>query len=192
MSIFESKEFWSTTVSKNKDEEFDRNSISIGKIATNNTKEKICVGSFSGNLRIFSPSFGNTSPNTLIFEKKMDEPILQTETGNFSQMNGNMTHLAILLIHKLLIMKFSDFRPGTETIEYEHKLKRNGHNMTKARVGDKNYDILFVQSIDGAVSIYEGENFINMVIFTEVIFPGQIGYLNKKDSLIISNNAYKI
>ena len=192
MSIFESKEFWSTTVSKNKDEEFDRNSISIGKIGTNNTKEKICVGSFSGNLRIFSPSFGNTSPNTLIFEKKMGEPILQTETGNFSQMNGNMTHLAILLIHKLLIMKFSDFRPGTETIEYEHKLKRNGHNMTKARVGDKNYDILFVQSIDGAVSIYEGENFINMVIFTEVIFPGQIGYLNKKDSLIISNTAYEI
>jgi hypothetical protein len=30
MSIFESKEFWSTTVSKNKEEEFDRNSISTG------------------------------------------------------------------------------------------------------------------------------------------------------------------
>ena len=192
MSIFESKEFWSTTVSKNKDEEFDRNSISIGNIGSNSTKNKICVGSFSGNLRIYSPSFGNISPNTLIFEKKMEEPILQTETGNFSQMNGNMTHLAILLIHKLVIYRFTDFKPGTEIIEYEHKLRRNGHNLTKARVGDKNYDIIIVQSIDGALSIYEGENFINMVILSEVYFPGQIGYLNKKDSIIVSNTAYEI
>ena len=192
MSIFESKEFWSATVSKNKGEEFDRNSISIGSLGNTNIRDKICVGSFSGNLLIYSPSFGNTSTSSLIFEKKMDEPILQTTIGNFSRTNGNMTHLAILLIHKLLIMKFTDFRPGTETIEYEHILKRNGHNMTMARVGDKNYDILFVQSIDGAVSIYEGENFINMVIFSEVIFPGQIGYLSKKDSLIISNTAYEI
>ena len=192
MSIFESKEFWSTTVSKNKDEEFDRNSISIGNIGSDSTKNKICVGSFSGNLRIYSPSFGNISPNTLIFEKKMEEPILQTETGNFSQMNGNMTHLAILLIHKLVIYRFTDFKPGTEIIEYEHKLRRNGHNLTKARVGDKNYDIIIVQSIDGALSIYEGENFINMVILSEVYFPGQIGYLNKKDSIIVSNTAYEI
>ena len=192
MSIFESKEFWSTTVSKNKDEEFDRNSISIGNIGSNNTKNKICVGSFSGYLRIYSPSFSNNSPTTLVFEKKMEEPILQTETGNFSRMNGNMTHLAILFIHKLIIYRFTDFKPGTEIIEYEHKLKRNGHNLTKARVGDKNYDIIFVQSIDGALSIYEGENFINMVILSEVIFPGQIGYLNKKDSIVISNTAYEI
>jgi len=192
MSIFESKEFWSTTVSKNKDEEFDRNSISIGNIGSDSTKNKICVGSFSGNLRIYSPSFGNISPNTLIFEKKMEEPILQTETGNFSQMNGNMTHLAILLIHKLVIYRFTDFKPGTEIIEYEHKLRRNGHNLTKARVGDKNYDIIIIQSIDGALSIYEGENFINMVILSEVYFPGQIGYLNKKDSIIVSNTAYEI
>ncbi len=193
MSIFEAKEFWSTLVTKNKDEEFDRNSISIGNIGTiSPQKNKICVGSFSGNLRIYSPSFGNNSPNTLIFEKKMDEPILQTETGNFSQMNNTVTHLAILLIHKLIIYKFTDLKPGTESIEFEHKLKRNGHNLAKGRVSEKNYDIIFVQSIDGAVSIYEGENFINMVILSEVLFPGQLGYLNKKDSLVISNTAYEL
>ena len=191
MSIFESKEYWSTIVSKNKDEEFDRNSISIGNIGSNSTKNKICVGSFSGNLRIYSPSFGNNSPNTLVFEKKLEEPILQTETGNFSKINTN-TQLAILLIHKLVIYKFTDFKPGTETIEYEHRLKRNGHNLAKARVGDRNYDIILVQSIDGALSIYEGENFINMVILSEVFFPGQIGYLNKKDSIVLSNTAYDI
>ena len=191
MSIFESKEFWSTSVTKDKEEEFDRNSISTG-ILDLSQKTCISVGSFSGNLRIYSPSFGDNTSNTLKFSKKFEEPILQTEIGNFTRANNNIDQLAILLIHKLLVIKFKDFKPGTESLEFEHKLKRNGHNLTKARVGDKNYDIIFVQSIDGAISIYEGENFINIVVLSEVYFPGQIGYLNQKDSLIISNTAYEI
>ena len=191
MSIFESKEFWSTSVTKDREEEFDRNSISTG-ILDQSQKTCISVGSFSGNLRIYSPSFGDNTSNTLKFSKKLDEPILQTEIGNFTRANNNIDQLAVLLIHKLFVIKFKDFKPGTESIEFEHKLKRNGHNLTKARVGDKNYDIIFVQSIDGAISIYEGENFINIVVLSEVYFPGQIGYLNQKDSLIISNTAYEI
>ena len=191
MSIFESKEFWSTSVTKNKEEEFDRNSISTG-ILDQSLKTCISVGSFLGNLRIYSPSFGDNTSNTLKFSKKFEEPILQTEIGNFTRANNNIDQLAILLVHKLLVIKFKDFKPGTESIEFEHKLKRNGHNLTKARVGDKNYDIIFVQSIDGAISIYEGENFINIVVLSEVIFPGQIGYINQKDSLVISNTAYEI
>ena len=191
MSIFESKEFWSTSVSKNKEEEFDRNSISIG-ILEQSQKTCISVGSFSGNLRIYTPSFGDNSSNTLKFSKKFEEPILQTEIGNFTRANNNIDQLAILLIHRLFVIKFKDFKPGNNSIEFEHKLKRNGHNLTKARVGDKNYDIIFVQSIDGAISIYEGENFINMVVLSEVYFPGQMGYLNTKDSLVISNTAYEI
>ena len=191
MSIFESKEFWSTSVSKNKEEEFDRNSISTG-ILEQSQKTCISVGSFSGNLRIYTPSFGDNSSNTLKFSKKFEEPILQTEIGNFTRANNNIDQLAILLIHRLFVIKFKDFKPGNNSIEFEHKLKRNGHNLTKARVGDKNYDIIFVQSIDGAISIYEGENFINMVVLSEVYFPGQMGYLNTKDSLVISNTAYEI
>ena len=191
MSIFESKEFWSTSVTKNIEEEFDRNSISTG-ILDQSLKTCISVGSFLGNLRIYSPSFGDNTSNTLKFSKKFEEPILQTEIGNFTRANNNIDQLAILLVHKLFVIKFKDFKHGTESIEFEHKLKRNGHNLTKARVGDKNYDIIFVQSIDGAISIYEGENFINIVVLSEVIFPGQIGYINQKDSLVISNTAYEI
>ena len=170
MSIFESKEFWSTSVTKNKEEEFDRNSISTG-ILDQSLKTCISVGSFLGNLRIYSPSFGDNTSNTLKFSKKFEEPILQTEIGNFTRANNNIDQLAILLVHKLFVIKFKDFKPG---------------------VGDKNYDIIFVQSIDGAISIYEGENFINIVVLSEVIFPGQIGYINQKDSLVISNTAYEI
>ena len=86
--------------SKNKNEEFDRNSTSTGNIGNNN----------KGNLLIYFPSFRNNSPNTLIFERKIEEPILQMETRNFSQMNGNVSHSAILLIHKLLIYRFKILR----------------------------------------------------------------------------------
>ena len=178
-------------MNKNKEEEFDRNSIST-VILEKRKKTCISVSSFSGNLRIYTPSFGDNSSNTLKFSKKFEEPILQTEIGNFTRANNNIDQLAILLIHRLFVIKFKDFKPGNNSIEFEHKLKRNGHNLTKARVGDKNYDIIFVQSIDGAISIYEGENFINMVVLSEVYFPGQMGYLNTKDSLVISNTAYEI
>ncbi len=171
MSIFESKEFLSTTVSKNKEEEFNRNSISIG-ILEPSQKTSISVGSFSGNLHIYIPSFSDNPSNTLKYSLKFEEPILQTEIGNFTRSLNNKNQLAVLLIHKLLVIKFNDFKPGNNTIEFEHKFKRNGHNLAKARMGDKNYNIIFVQSIDGAISIYEGENFINMVILSEVIFPG--------------------
>ena len=108
MSIFESKEFWSTSVSKNKEEEFDRNSISTG-ILEQSQKTCISVGSFSGNLRIYTPSFGDNSSNTLKFSKKFEEPILQTEIGNFTRANNNIDQLAILLIHRLFVIKFKDF-----------------------------------------------------------------------------------
>ena len=70
MSIFESKEFWSTTVIKNKEKEFDRNSISIG-IIEQSKKANINVGSFSGNLHIYISSFGDNNSNTLKFLKNL-------------------------------------------------------------------------------------------------------------------------
>ena len=46
MSIFSTKEFWSTTVSKGNEEEFDNNCITIGNVDNDpNNINKICVSS---------------------------------------------------------------------------------------------------------------------------------------------------
>ncbi len=69
---------------------------------------------------------------------------------------------------------------------------RNGFNFCIGRVGEKNYDIIFVQSVDGTISIYEQDHLVNVVAINEIIFPGPISFLSRKDYLLISNTSYEI
>ena len=79
MSIFQAKEWWSTTVGES--EQYDHNSICIANIDNDfDTREdKIIIGSFEGKLRVFKP---NTLMNNqyhvedLIIEKNIGLPIL--------------------------------------------------------------------------------------------------------------------
>ena len=79
MSIFQAKEWWSTTVGEN--EEFDHNSICIANIDNDQTtfEDKIIIGSFEGKLRIFRPNRKKNNQyhvEDLIIEKNMGHPIL--------------------------------------------------------------------------------------------------------------------
>ena len=193
MSIFSTKEFWSTTVSKGNEEEFDNNCITIGNVDNDpNNINKICVSSMKGNLRIFEPQFGINNSENLLFEKNYSEPILQIQIGNYI-MNSNQLQLGILQSKKFFVAQISNLKSSTSIKNcYDHKLKRNGHNFCRGQIGDRNYDVVFIQSIDGAISIYEQDSFINLVAFSEVIFPGQIGFINRKDSFVLTNTAYEV
>lgn len=191
MSIFEAKEWWSTTISNN--EEFDGNSICIENIDNESpSKTKICVSSFSGFIRIFDPNFGAYRIENLLFEKFYDGPILQINTGNLI-INSTDKQLAILQNKRVLVVSFSNLRGSASSrVCYEHKLVRNGYNFCLGRIGEKNYDVIFVQSIDGVVSIYEQDSLVNSVSISEIIFPGPIGFLSRKDYFLISNTAYEV
>lgn len=92
-----------------------------------------------------------------------------------------------------IITNYSNLKSSTNIINcYDHKLKRNGHNFCHGQIGERNYDLVFIQSIDGAISIYEQDSFINLVTFSEVIFPGQIDFINRKDSFVITNTEYEV
>jgi Bardet-Biedl syndrome 9 protein len=60
------------------------------------------------------------------------------------------------------------------------------------RIGDRNYDIIFVQSVDGAISIYEQDSLVNTIALSEVIIPGPINFLTRKECFLISNTNYEI
>lgn len=85
MSIFQAKEWWSTTVGDN--EEFDHNSICIANVDNDENKDdKIVVGSFEGKLRIYKPNRKKNNKyhvEDLIIEKDMGGPILQVSVGKF-------------------------------------------------------------------------------------------------------------
>ena len=106
MSIFEAKEFWSVNISNN--EEFDGNSICIDNIDNESpSKNKICVSSFSGILRIYEPSFGVSRVENLLFEKSFVNPILQINSGSFI-INSPDRQMVILQSKRLLVVNFSN------------------------------------------------------------------------------------
>ena len=78
MSIFQAKEWWSTTVGEN--EEFDHNSVVVANIDNDPRKEmKIVIGSFEGKLRVFKPNRQQNNQyhvEDMIVEKSMGYPIL--------------------------------------------------------------------------------------------------------------------
>lgn len=45
--------------------------------------DKIIVGSYNGNLRIFAPRTAEFKPEDLMLELHMTQPILQVEAGQF-------------------------------------------------------------------------------------------------------------
>ena len=191
MSIFEAKEWWSTNISN--DEEFDSNSICIENIDNENPpKNKIILSSFKGFLRIFEPHFGNYKSDDLLYEKFYDNPIIQINSGNFI-INSPDKQLAILQNKKLIVIQIFNLK-GVTSIKtcYEHKLIRNAFNFCLGRIGDKNYDIIFVQSVDGVISIYEQDSLVNNIALNEVIIPGPISFLTRKECFLISNTNYEI
>ncbi len=191
MSIFEAKEWWSTIISNK--EEFDTNSICVDNIDNETpSKNKIIIGSFSGFLRIYEPHFGHFKPDDLLYEKFYENPILQVSTGNFI-INSPDKQLAILQNKKLIVIQLFNLRNITQIKNcYDHKLNRNAFNFCLGRIGDRNYDIIFVQSVDGVISIYEQDSLVNMIALSEVIIPGPINFLTRKESFLISNTNYEI
>lgn len=191
MSIFEAKEWWSSTMS-NKDA-FDGYTICIDNIDNENpAKNKIIVGSFGGFLRIYEPHFGAFKSDDLLWEKFYDNAILQVQSGNFI-INSGDKQLAILQNKKLIVFQIFNLRAVTQVKScYEHKLTRNAYNFCLGRIGDRNYDIIFVQSLDGVISIYEQDSLVNMISLSEVIIPGPVNFLTRKECFLISNTNYEI
>ena len=192
MSIFEAKEFWSTQISNN--EEFDCNSIVIGNIDNENPfKQKIAVSSFSGFLRIFEPTFGEFKLEHRLFEKYFNEPILQIGFGNMIINNINEKQLVMLYRKKIEVVQFKSLRGITEsTIKFKHNMVRSCYNFCMGKVGEKKYDILFVQSVDGVISIIEQDSIVNQIELYEMLIPGSITYVDRKDYFVISNPGYEL
>ena len=191
MAIFESKEWWSTQVAKN--EEFDSKLVCVENIDNESPPvNKIVVGSFSGTLRIFEPSLGNYSLDNLKMETKFESAILQIAAGSFS-FSSEERQLAIMLNKKVLVLNvFNLNKAPTLRVVYEHKLPRNGYSFCLGRVGSKKFDIIFCQSIDGTISIFEQESHVNSFTLNDLIFPGAMNFVAHSDVLLIANSCYEI
>lgn len=191
MSIFESKEFWSTKIGN--EEEFDSNSILIGNLDNEiPSKDKIAVSSFQGYLRIYEPYFGDYKIENLLFERNYSETIKQIGLGS-TIINSNDKQLIMIIGKRLTVHQFYNLRTQVQVRQcFEHKLIRVPFNFCIGSIGDKKNDMIFVQSVDGVVSIIEQDNVINNIEIYEMILPGCIAFVSSKDSLVLSTPSYEI
>jgi Bardet-Biedl syndrome 9 protein len=87
MSLFRARDWWSTKCGY--EEEFDKGCMVVGNVdnqiasGAQDSVDKIVTGSFSGALRIYKPVRSKYSPNDLLLEQQLDQPILQLAIGKF-------------------------------------------------------------------------------------------------------------
>lgn len=191
MSIFESKEFWTTKIGNN--EEFDNNSIVIGNLDNEKpAKTKIAVSSFQGFLRVYEPFFGDFRQENRLLEKNYKESILQIGLGSMI-INSPDQQLVVLTKNKVQVLQLYSLRsvPNTKVC-IEHRLQCRCYNFCLGKIGDKNYDIVFVQSVDGLITIIEQDSIVNIVELPDMLMPGCIVYVDRKDNFVITTPSYEV
>jgi len=76
MSLFKAREWWSTKVDGG--EELDGSCMALGNVDNEaEGSDKIVLGGFSGNVRIYKPSGRGFKPNDVKCEQQLGAPVLQ-------------------------------------------------------------------------------------------------------------------
>ena len=76
---------------------------------------------------------------------------------------------------------------------YQHKLARAAFSLTIGRFGGVvNKDFMCVQSIDGAISVFEQESYTFSRFLPDFLLPNPIVYVERTDSLITLSSSYEV
>jgi Bardet-Biedl syndrome 9 protein len=196
MSIFQAKEWWSTTVGDG--EEFDHNSICIANIDNDESRDdKIIVGSFEGKLRIYKPNRKKNNkyhPEDLIIEKNMSGPILQVSAGKFCKSVPGIC-LAILTNRALSLHQVESTNSFSKITDLTvHKLERNAFNFIHGYFLNekKRTEQICAQSVDGALYFIDDESILFKIQLADYLVPGPMIYSSEVDYLIIANSNMEL
>ena len=76
---------------------------------------------------------------------------------------------------------------------YQHKLARAAFSLTIGHFGGViNKDFMCVQSIDGAISIFEQESYTFSRFLPDFLLPSPIVYVERTDSLVTLSSSYEV
>ncbi|XP_014669826.1 PREDICTED: protein PTHB1-like [Priapulus caudatus] len=205
MSLFKVRDWWSTTAGG--EEEFDQGCMCIANIDNDqHVSDKIITGSFAGILRIYSPKpewrEGGTSgamPDDLLIEQQLGSHIIQVLAGKFVSVNEK-SHLAVLQSRKVSVYEIIVTEGAVEhgnqyqlKLIYEHSLQRTAFCMCRGPFGGvSGKDFLCVQSMDGAVSMFEQETFVFSRFLPGFLLPGPICYVSRTDSFVLATSSWQL
>ena len=76
---------------------------------------------------------------------------------------------------------------------YLHKLARSAFSLTIGHFGGViNKDFMCVQSIDGAISVFEQERYTFSRFLPDFLLPNPIVYVERTDSLVTLSSSYEV
>ena len=76
---------------------------------------------------------------------------------------------------------------------YQHKLSRSAFSLTIGHFGGViNKDFMCVQSIDGAISIFEQESYTFSRFLPDFLLPNPIIYVDRTDSFVTLSSSYEV
>ena len=76
---------------------------------------------------------------------------------------------------------------------YQHKLARAAFSLTIGHFGGViNKDFMCVQSIDGAISVFEQESYTFSRFLPNFLLPNPIVYVERTDSLVTLSSSYEV
>ena len=76
---------------------------------------------------------------------------------------------------------------------YQHKLSRSAYSMCTGPFGGAHgKDFVCVQSIDGALNLFEAESFSFSRFLPGFLLPGPVAYVSKTDSFVTVSSSYQL
>mmetsp|Transcript_25283 Transcript_25283/g.64255 ORF Transcript_25283/g.64255 Transcript_25283/m.64255 type:complete len:826 (-) Transcript_25283:98-2575(-) len=196
MSLFKAREWW--TASTGSDEEFSPSAFCVADL-DNQGGNKVATGSLSGLLRIYQPRQRDYRAEDLLLEQRLDAPVIQLATGLLLP-GGTRLALAVLHPRKLVVY---EVHAGKQLGAYhslakvqEHALDRNTFNMAIGRFGSASQaravDSIAVQSIDGTVSVFEGDALAFSRLLANSLIPGPWVHSPRADCFFTANSALEV
>ncbi|EGR30350.1 hypothetical protein IMG5_134400 [Ichthyophthirius multifiliis] len=192
MSLFQTKEWWSTRIPD--EEDFDENHLCVSNIDNNKqNSDRIIVGSYKGYLRIYAPKRREYKIEDLIFEQNFNEPIIQILCGYFGQ-NPNQIQLAILFFKKILIFECETINQQDIKLKKisQCNLPRNSYNMCQGQFGGQTRYQICIQSCDGMLIIINQDQIQSQVQLSDFLLPSSLSYNQMTDQIILQNSSYEI
>ena len=199
MSLFRAREWWSTTCGDN--EEFDQACLAVGNVDDAEDGEaKIVVGGFSGVLRAYAPKKREFEADHLILEHDLRAPVLQIAMSDFGVNDANgEARIALAVLHPRKLRVFVCEvvgEPGASfhelRLEYEHALAAPACNMTVGPFKGSVYDGICVQTLDGALEVFDRETVDFRARLPDFLVPGPLAYCPRMDAFVTVNSKFEM
>ncbi|KAG8246787.1 Protein PTHB1 [Homalodisca vitripennis] len=197
MSLFKSRELWSTFCGK--EEQFDNGCMTVADILGQGF-ECIVVGSHSGFLRIFQPEADSECdaegyrPTDLLIETQLPQPVIQVAIGKLVS-GSQSTQIGVLHPHSMAVYSLVEISGSAQhgdqyhlVMAYEHQLSRSSYSFLVGPFGGaKGRDFICIQSLDGTLSFFEQETFAVNRSLPCFLLPSPFVYVPSSDSFVVLN-----